>query len=497
MRRTGFVAIAAIVGSLFVPWFAGSAQSADLTKIYVWNHDDSDGFNNSAESFIWRQLFLMGDTYGTPGIIKANGDIVDPNDANNKLGTVIKNGGQIIGLKNIDGSEEAYDLKSGYTAKEAWERLPAGGTLVIMTHGAYRELEGGTKQFGGALQLDNAKLYDGFKDAQDGEGTKAKFGNGAYFIGARAGDNMKFELNNCWSKKDPDGAGPMLAVTTSATNVGGVASAKGQEDVINVKLDYDLIGGDAAAQQAANKKIREAAKKAKFVDKDGNPLWEHWMISFPLTERDTKVRAAIDNAAIRLKYLYTLKTNPSLITGIGIQASTLQDHEVRYTVPIQIVPLSSGTAEYDAYNDTTDAMATMIVGVGDLPDSTMFHIKQLVEVPGSPPRPYLSTGVFDFRYQGVEPSITGAIDYRLRVPLRGNPDDAHVYFYDGGSWVPVSSFVAGNELQFSSTRVGIFAAFQDSPVPEVPGAGPWTIALLTAMLAGVGAVGRVRLRPRA
>jgi len=88
--------------------------------VYVYNNR-SDPFDSNAIGYIWQQLGLLTEN-GQPGVVQGD-NVVDPDNPNTVLGTVIRDGnGQVIGYRSNDGTQEAYVVNEGATTAQAWNR---------------------------------------------------------------------------------------------------------------------------------------------------------------------------------------------------------------------------------------------------------------------------------------------------------------------------------------------------------------------------------------
>jgi hypothetical protein len=412
-----------------------AAQATTPTTVFVYNGIPiTDTFNNNAQGYIWQQLGLL-DANGRPGTVKGN-NVVD--GSGNVLGSVITGtGGKIIGYRNAAGTMESYDVSAGATMTQSWNRVASTGTLHIIKHGAYLTGEDGEPRYGGGIQLDNGKTYDGFDIPGGGAGTGAGYWengasapNGPYRLPPRPGANITVNVNSCWSSNDPDGEGPQKSVTDSAAGVPGVGATQGHDGKVETRLQIRLSGGTAAQQRAAWRALKAAARAAGFRDSDGNTGFNEvarWLSSLSFQTQYNTAQNAVDQAApppgtvrVRVSYSKTEveKKQAAIANDIG---------EGGYSVtPYFIYP-----SPFDVWYFYGDIWphAWLRVLPGSLTAPTMFHIDQI----GVPPAPLpanmvVDSGMMDFKTPGSPPSFSAPLEITLQYYDDSGP--LAVYRYD-------------------------------------------------------------------
>lgn len=424
--------------------FALAASALALPgKVFVFN-DNKDRTNQFAKNYIWQELGLM-DANGQPGTVQPNGDIMV---GGNKVGEVIKNGaGQVVGYKNADGSQEAYDVDKA-TTNEAWMRVANDGCLVIMKHGGGRD---GTT--GGGIHLDNSQTYDGF-----GQGTGAGFRNnrnknqsGAYPLTPRPGANIKITLYVCNGGTDPDGGGPKKSVGESAGTVPGVGSVESWPRKLAGTVTWSFKQGDINQQRAALRILRKMAKEAGFsnakTDLDDAGLTS-WMMSLSANDRYKIVNDAIASTGACIGFRYS--TNPPV---------WLQDDVDAFEPVHQYTPGVPGV--YTISPPIPELSMALVIDPGDLALPELFQIDKLsAEVP--PPIGRWATAAWDVREMEFEPFTPGPLEYRLQYA--GNPSLARPMQFDSamGAWVPVpGGFFSGGAFVFRIHGPRIVAVAED------------------------------------
>lgn len=436
---------------------ADAPVSAQPQTVYIHNRQ-TNPFDNNAEGLIWQRLGLL-EPNGRPGTVApGTNNIVDSNGA--KMGEVIRNtAGNIIGCKNLAGNQEAYNVSGGATANQAWLRVAAGGTFDVMKHGG-KQLPGGggAPLFGGGMQVDGGVLYNGFtRSDQPGNGTGGPFG-GAYRLDPRPGDGITFNASGCWTSNDPDGAGPQTGVTTSAAAIPGVAAANGHAGQLVTTVTPSLTGTSAQIQ-AAQTQLKNAAKAAGFVDAAGNGHPGNWIASLALANQYATANAAIAGTGASLGLSY----------GSGPGGGGGGGGGGRQAAPI-LVPPDCDHFQY-GFNEPGETLgAELLIETGDLYETSLFHLRQLGEIPGSPPADLsLASGVFDFRFLETDPSLADTVDILIEFYL----DDPSLlptpYRFDGSDWLAITGFsIEGDHVAFSTDDLGgAFAVFVPEPASLV------------------------------
>jgi hypothetical protein len=428
--------------------------SAQPTTVFVYNRA-TDTFNNNAEGFIWQSLGLL-DANGKPGTIQPNGNITGA--GGKVLGTATRNAaGNVVSLRSLDGTKEAFNVSGGATTNQAWNRVANNGTLHILKHGANYH-ENNVTHNGGGLHLDNGQIFDGFTTlGGGGTGTGVRYtddnGNasGPYGLTSRPGAGIKLKADCCWSANDPDGPGVQTSVTKSGEGVTGVGSTEGNTGIVDAKLEFKVSGPPQAVAKA-EAALRDAAKKAGFKNKDGtvdNNNVGQWISSLPFDKQHSTAADTIKDtgATIELKY----KTEA---------ATSLRGP------PTEVLPFGNANFRYAYLENTTELSAAVLIEPGDLLQRTIFQIIQLGELPAEAPEDTeLTSGIFDFRHRGIEPPLGGPLDFELTVV--GDPDLIAPFLFDGVGWTQLVDFtVADDTLTVTTERVGILAAFETVPAPS-------------------------------
>jgi hypothetical protein len=428
---------------------AGPAYSLPLdvkpSTVFVYN-GTTDSFNSNAQGYIFQQMGLLDPNTGQPPTVQGNNLV---NGSGQVVGTVIRNAqNQIIGYRSSDGTKEAYDVSAGATTAQAWGRVAKDGELHIVKHGAFYRDEDGIHQ-GGGIHLDSGTIYDGF-DVQGGTGTGVGYGdangaNGPYPLPARpVTDNIKLNLNSCWSAKDPDGTGPAGSVTGSASNVPGVGSTQGHQGKVQARVQVQLTGGTAAQQQAGWNALIAAARAAGFRDADGKTGTNevaNWLSSLSFMTQHSTAQGVVDNAVpppgtVKVKLSYSKQEETD--EGGYARAAAIDDvGEGGYSVmPVYLripgAPLQYiYGADWPCVDPSCIPSAWLYAPPGSVVSPTMFHIDQVGVPPlPLPPNQVVDSGMMDFYIIGAPPP---PFVPPLQITLRYFDDlgPLAVYRYDG------------------------------------------------------------------
>lgn len=163
---------------------------------------------------------------------------------------------------------------------------------------------------------------------------------------------------------------------------------------------------------------------------------------------------------VTFRITYDISEQPN--RGIAGEVSS------RYGIATQVDPLDSGVYRYTFDEPFLEgAHAYVDIEPGNLFEPTYFQLNQLGELPAPPPpSTQLVSGIFDFRYLGIEPSVS-ALDYGLTI--FGDPAATSPYFFDGTDWTLLPNFHLDDQTQTliaTTNRVGVIAAFQVVPEPS-------------------------------
>ncbi len=340
------------------------ASFAQFTMVYAYNDDPTDKFNNNAKGYIFQQL----------GLLDANGAPLNPIPP----GQVIKDGGgNVIGYKNAAGTQAVYNLNAT-TAEVAWQATANNGTLHIIKHGAWQEVDGAAQE-GGGIQLDGGSTYDGFEG-----GTGSGYGN-PYPLGNRPGANIKVILNSCWSAKDPDGpTGPGSSVTSSTAGEPGVGSVEGHTGKTYTGKGASVSGGTAAQRNKASQAIAAAAPGGNVND---------YIAGLPMESAQQTLQALVDAAVpppgtVQVKINYWKGENPP---GGGAPPAAGNGGHM---CPVKIT--GSGIMNY--LGEGSELLSYLSVMPGTLATPAIFQTNTLAGVPAPVPPGHVITSPI-FRYE--------------------------------------------------------------------------------------------------
>jgi hypothetical protein len=425
--------------------------------VYVFNHvtkENAEAGDNNAEGYVWKQLGLL-DANGKPGTIKENGEIVD--GQGKVLGYVIKDAnGEVIGYRSKDGAKEAYDVNSTAKTSNAWKRVAKNGTLHIVKHGySYWDAIDRIRRYGGGIILDTGKVFGGFGK---GTGAPAPGEQGkdlpAYDLAPRPGDNITVILSACWSSKDPnEDDDDITSVTQSATTVPGIRAVQGYQ----TKADPSV--GPILTAEAWKALIAAAAKdgyiKEGMTEKKKQDAAVQWIADQPFVEQYKKLQEAIQGTGTTAKLDYGLK--PGAPKGDTIFAGY-------HHCPILFTPEIDCTTEY--FPDWSSIfLARIELPSGALSTPTIFHLRQLAELPESLPQGWrLASGVFDFRHLEYEPNLLSPA--LVTLAYFGDKNLIQMFRFDESldDWVPADGNPIGDTanqtLTVDTYTIGIFAIFE-------------------------------------
>lgn len=341
-----------------------NALFAQFEMVYAYNDDPSDKFNNNAKGYIFQQL----------GLLDANGAPLNPIPP----GQEIKDGGgNVIGYKNAAGTQAVYNLNAT-TAEVAWQATSNNGTLHIIKHGAWQEVDGAAQE-GGGIQLDGGNTYDGFEG-----GTGSGYG-APYPLGNRPGANIKVILNSCWSSKDPDGpTGPGTSVTSSTSGEPGVGSVEGHNGKTYTGKGASVSGGTAAQRNKAAQAIAAAAPGGNVND---------YIAGLPMESAQQTLQALVDAAVpppgtLQAKINYWKGENPP---GGGAPPAAGNGGHM---CPVKIT--GSGMMNY--FGENSELLSYLSVLPGTLATPAMFQANTLAGVPAPAPPGHIITSPI-FRYE--------------------------------------------------------------------------------------------------
>jgi len=468
-----FSAIALAICAISV-WCAPVALGGDGPQmpmtVYVFN-GTGDGFDYNAQALIWQRLGLLNDD-GSPGTIQDNGNIT--NSDGDVVGMTITDGdGNIIGYRNADGTAEGYDISADSddaTLDNAWQRVADNGTIEIIKHGAsYAEDDGmgGTvERDGGGQQVDDGKVYDGYKSGATGAGTGVGYAcpappgeqpdaAGAYCLTPRPGAGITFNANGCHTSNDPDpGNDDIGPVTDSAEGVEGVGAATGNDGVIIAGVAYTLKGTAKQKQAAQNALEAEAGRTGHRNDDDTVDAENvaDYISDLPFNTRWQTLKDLLGPTGASINLTYS-----KMPKGDGAGGNS--------TCPIQVTP-SPGFTEYLQDVDPTVLNTALIIPPFAVIEPELFHIVQLSQIPPLPPDLFLGSGCFDYRLLQIEPGpFNGPLIYMLETDL--DPTLCQPHFFDefAEQWIPIPpQNIDGQQVIFQSENVGIFALL----TPEGP-----------------------------
>jgi hypothetical protein len=457
-------------------WF----QQVAPEEVYAFNDPEnappdpekttSDGFDNNIIRLVFQKLGLTNDK-GKLGKILDNGKIVDPDNENIVLGEVIKEKDQdgkehIIGYRSKDGKKEAYDLNKAddigkELLNEVWKRVKDGGEMTIGKHGLESSKN---NEKGGGIKLDESQNYDGVTEKDsNGRGTDCRYGP-PYELEPRPGAQIKVRLKSCHSSKDPDGDGEKKSVKKTFEEIPGVGEGgviEAYDDVYNVTLEISkLVNGQE--QGLTDQEWEKLYKDMPDAYKKGlgeNPELEakkkaimKWISDLPLEKQWDQVSKSTGSPDIKLHCKDGQKP-PKDDTLSGVY----------HHCPIMFSPDIQCTTEY--FPDwSCRFFARLVLPTGSLSTPTVFHLRQLAELPAGAPSGWrIASGVFDFRDVGYEPVLLNPAFVTLAY--FGNKDSLQMFRFDDSlvTWVPAGGTpvldTVNKILTVDTWRIGIFAVF--------------------------------------
>ncbi len=426
-------------------------ENAPPTTVYVYNSQGS-AFDHNTEGWVWRELGLLNPD-GSPcqiqgnNIVNANGQVV---------GSVIRDqNNNIIGYRNRDGTREAYDLSSGATTAQAYDRLRNGngGTLIIAKHGTGYIDQQGNRHNGGNITLDGGRDYAGFNPQGQQGGTGCPGLNPYPLPTPPQGVNITVELISCWSANDPDGGGPVTSVVSSLGAVVGAGNVTGYNGMVYSKVRVRISAPTQQQLNNAKNALRQAAARAGFRDQNNRGDIGAWCASLPFNQQHSTLQAIASRhgASITLTYVARAANLADPPEDIGVGGY--------YVAPMSTGPWG-GSLSYEFGSN----FAELDLPPGSITDYQVFHITQ-VEIYPTPHPGVLASGIFDFTpYEVTFPEENLATITLSYFPEFG-PTQVDVYFYNENqaTWEKITterSVDADNRtISVKNSHLGLFGVF--------------------------------------
>lgn len=114
-------------GQLWVHLRTGGESANDSLRLQTSHTEQpiSANLRQQCRGLRRQQLGFVVAGTGKPGVLdEERGNIVNPDDPTNVLGSVITNDdGDVIGYRSDDGTMNAYNVNSTATTRQAWERV--------------------------------------------------------------------------------------------------------------------------------------------------------------------------------------------------------------------------------------------------------------------------------------------------------------------------------------------------------------------------------------
>lgn len=454
---------------------AGTAfGQAQPTRVLCFNsrieNDPAQrGFNAAAKGWIFSQMGFLG-PQGQPPTVNAAGQVV--NSAGDVVGSVIRNGaGVAVGYRSADGTKEAYDLDSGFTANDAWNRVAAGGNLTIAKHGITYEDAAGTIT-GTGITLDGGRPYPGFGPAGGGGGTGAP--GTPYPLDPRPGAGISVYLNGCYTGLDADGAGPGTSVGGSISGVPGVAPGGVTTNPGMIyKGGFGVEAADQPTADLAAAALARCAAAAGFHTKNpdgsrGEPDVGGWLSSMSFEDAYAAGQACITNAGVAATLTFQ-REKATTAEGACTPGGGTFGIECPYYENLEMVGALPGTGSRIRFQPSPLHYGVEVFYPPfSVPQQVPIQIQPLSLQSVFPPglEPYMPV-VSIHSYTG-QPYNHQPAQVQLFFPTMPEPP-VGLFRLVGGQWQPMTGFISpGGVAQFQIQGpiiVGLFGPMHQPPCP--------------------------------